>query len=217
MHIVMSTDSLSLPRPWFQAKPALEPDKFTRLAETYPLLVEAALRRRLSFDARVTNMATRASGIAATFAQRLDLFSWMEPTVSLIHKGVVDCWPREAKGGEPNTTPDAFRESLQKLMDERFRMNPDNRLILVGIAPTNAHALSKTPALNQTIAIYNEILKSFRDENTVYVDMEAVHAVHGEQILHPDGHHLSRIGHRHLAEEILQAVDELVPSLGETA
>lgn len=130
----------------------------------------------------------------------------MEASVSIIHRGVVDCWPRESRGGLPNTTIEAFREGTANIFAERDRIKGSMPLIIVGIAPTNDHMLKKFPKINAEISKYNSILKEFAGPNVHYVDME--HAINndGFDLLHPDGHHLSKLGHEHLAKELRRLI-----------
>ncbi|WP_368416816.1 SGNH/GDSL hydrolase family protein [Falsiroseomonas sp.] len=211
LHVVMSTDSLSLPRPWFQNNPAEMPERFTRLRQTYPLLLESALRAQFpESEVRITNLAVRASSLASSFSHRLELFSWMEADAAVLHKGVVDCWPREALKGMPNTTLSAFRDSMNRLLDERARIAPNHPFIVVGISPANGATMAKNPKIAENISAYNAILSAHSDANTRFIDMEKALRLCADDVLHPDGHHLTAAGHAILAGLLAQAITELL-------
>lgn len=204
LHVVMSTDSLSLPRPWFHKKPSAEPERFTQYDQTYPYLLEQQLRAALPEvdEVRVSNFATRASGLASAYANRMELFSWMESDLSVLHKGVVDAWPREAKGWASNTSVADFEKSYEKLLAERDRLNPEQAFIVIGICPTNTRSLATYSDINRVLAEYNAVLRNGRERGVHFIDMELVVTQEGEGILHPDGHHLSITGHKYLADRL---------------
>lgn len=211
LHIVMSTDSLSLPRPWFQKNPADQPERFTRFRETYPYLMEGLLRESFpASEVRVTNLATRASSLAASYSHRNELFSWMEADVAVLHKGVVDCWPRPQLGGEPQTTLKSFSASLIRLLEERARIAPTLPFIVIGIAPTTAATRDKDPKVAENIRDYNAILRERIDANMRFIDMEQALNEAGENMLHPDGHHLTAGGHTLLANCLRDAIIDLL-------
>lgn len=211
LHVVMSTDSLSLPRPWSQKIPSARPELFTHVRQTYPLLLETLLRGRYpSSEVRVTNLATRASSLGASISHRLELFAWMEADVAVLHKGVVDCWPRPARGGEPNTSPVQFQEALDRLLAERARMAPTLPFIIIGIAPTNDAANGKEPRIGQNITAYNAILRNRIDDRMRFIDMEQAMMHSADGTLHPDGHHLTAAGHAILTEHLGGAITDLL-------
>lgn len=206
-HIVMSTDSLSLPRPWRHQNPAEFPEKFTKFEETYPVLLENFLRDYYPVDqVRVTNFATRASSLAASYGHRYELFSWMQADVAVLHKGVVDCWPRPQRGGLPNTSPEAFRNAMNRLLDERARMAPHLPFIVIGIAPTNSATREKDPQVAENIRTYNAILRERMDDHLHFLDMEALLGGEDDDIIHPDGHHLTARGHARLAQALCSTI-----------
>ncbi|WPB87442.1 SGNH/GDSL hydrolase family protein [Sediminicoccus rosea] len=207
----MSTDSLSLPRPWFQKHPSDQPERFTRFRQTYPYLLEGLLKERFqASEIRVSNLAMRASSLASSYSHRNELFSWMEADVAVLHKGVVDCWPRAQLDGQPHTTLKAFREAMTRLLEERERMAPTLPFIVIGISPTNTATLAKEPKVAENIRAYNAVLSERVDANMRYIDMEHALTEAGEELLHPDGHHLTAGGQALLANRLRDAIIDLL-------
>ena len=206
-HVLLTGDSLSMPRPWLRTRPEVEPEKFTGIAETYPWLLRGILTKQdFGKPVEVTHWPTRASGLGAVLNQKIDLFAWMEPNITIIHRGVVDCWPRETKGGEPNTSLGEFRVICDNILEARKSLNPTLPLIVVGIMPTNEKMREKYPQVEEQIKLYNTELKRMVGPGIEYADTEELHRQHGEGMLHPDGHHLSRFGHSILADELAKKV-----------
>lgn len=202
-HVVLVTDSLSLPRPWRQTDKLGLGDGSVRYIESYPYLLKRRLRQHVpNKDVEVSNFATRASTLTSVWSHRLELFSWMEADVAVIHRGVVDCWPRADNGSKPRIPLDKFEADYVRLLDEREKLESAAKLIVVGISPTNALALAKDPSTNDLIRSYNEVFKRHMRNGMYFLDMEKVAAKHGGATIHPDGHHLSGLGHVVLAQEL---------------
>lgn len=206
-HILLSSDSLSLPRPWLKAVEPKVPNNFTGFTESYPFRLEEALLGTAQIGkVKVTNWGSRASGLSAVVKQSIDLFSWMQPDLTIIHRGLVNCWPRDEKNGAPNTSLEEFEGICREAFKAREKLNPDLPIFLVGICPTNTSILAKFPQTNERIRAYNNVFKRALTPIDRYLDMEELHDRYGEQLLHEDGHHLSHFGHQILADRLVEEV-----------
>ncbi|MEL7466247.1 MAG: GDSL-type esterase/lipase family protein [Pseudomonadota bacterium] len=202
LKIILATDSLALPRPWNQKKLTANPEAFFRYEDTYPYLMrrrlEAALpRQRLS----VFSLSSRGGTFNRTKVHAQDLFSWMGGQVAIIHFGVVDCWRRP--DGTQLTKVEDFEKAAAELIENHAKMGPDVLLIVIGILPTNETMLEREPAQNENIAAFNEALRThIKGPNVRFFDVETLYAEEVDDVLHLDGHHLSKTGHAAYAEQL---------------
>lgn len=209
LHVVLSTDSLSFPRPWMAKEPAAEPDLFFRYEQTYPVLLEDRLRQMLPHrHPRVINLGRRAASINALEAIATDLLSWMHPNVVILHHGVVDCWIRDPRTMETRTTAAEFEAALDAFFTYRASMSPRLPVVLVKILPTTDKVLESNPRQNEYIGRYNAILEAMAER------YERVHLARLQSnsgtLLHADGHHLSRHGHGVAAAVLANLIARLV-------
>lgn len=203
-HVVISSDSLSLPRPWNQKLVDDTPENFFRIEQTYPFLLKDNLEKILHQRVNVSNYAARASSIGRPSGMTPDLFSWMSSDVTIIHHGVVDCW---LKDGQPRVALTTFTEYVTKIMDDKKKWGPKVPLIIIGILPTNQRMLEKFPTQNDLIREFNRVLReNTNSNNTIFMDVERFDVDVRSEIVHEDGHHLSRKGHRIYANKLAQEI-----------
>ena len=208
-HVVIASDSLSLPRPWNQKQLDDKPDNFFRIDETYPFVLREKLRIALNDDVIVSNYAVRASSLQRASVMGPDLFSWMSADISIIHQGVVDCWLKA--DGEPRIPLDRFVEFVEKIYAEKSKYGQSIPSIQFGILPTNQRMLEKEPRLNDSISAFNEVLRTLIpvDSSTLFIDVERLPEDERLKIVHEDGHHLSRYGHQKYASIIFDQINKL--------
>jgi hypothetical protein len=207
-HVCMSSDSLSLPRPWNQKSPDLEDERFFRFQDTYPDILDVALRRIWpSRRVVISNFAVRAGTLEGSVLRAADFLSWMEPHVSILHHGIVDCW-RRGDPPKPIVSPDNFAVAIRALLHQHQKSGCRALFVVFGIMPTNARMRAKDPEQAGIISKYNEILRSaLADaERCRFIDVEQILAGDHEDFVHADGHHLSRRGHRLYAQLLLDVV-----------
>lgn len=209
LHVVLSTDSLSFPRPWNQKLLDDKPDQFFRFEGTYPALLRDRLRLgSADRDVIVSNLGRRAASIAHLAAVTRDIVSWMSPDVAIIHHGIVDCWIRNNSTLERRTSEADFERAWNEFFALRSQLAPRLPVIVIGILKTNARMLEKFPEQNGLIEAYNEIL--VRQANLC--GAEVLFVDEGEEdpasLVHEDGHHLSRKGHEKVAEGLASIILE---------
>lgn len=204
-HVVLSTDSLSLPRPWNAKKISEDPEQHFRYRDTYPYLLQIKLRVALPHaEVQVSNMGQRASSIGGASVKRMDILHYMEPSACVIHHGVVDCWIRPAEEKRFRVPLDEYEKHVQLILDARGQYAPALPVIFIGIMPTNAAMLAKQPEQNEIIAQYNASLRARCKGQAVFLDVEKLFGHMTEQVVHLDGHHISRLGHKLYADELFR-------------
>lgn len=205
IHVVLETDSLGLPRPWNAKKENEEPEQFFRFRETYPYLLLKRLREVTpQHEVIVTNLGQRASTMSATALKRADLLSYMEPSAAIVHHGIVDCWVRANEARRFRVSKDEFRAFVEQVLETKAKLAPDLPLIFIGIMPTTAAMLARVPEQNEIISDYNQILRETIADRAIFLDVERMFGHLIEQVVHLDGHHLSRTGHRLYADELFR-------------
>lgn len=205
--VALATDSLGLARPWNSKNPNKDPHLATNFTHTYPYLLKKRLVGRLeNKQVEVNCFANRASGIKMAASKARDLFSWLDADVSVFHFGIVDCWLRGEDEKRPNVGLDEFERIFSDMMQTKRSLDEDQLSVFVGICPTNARTLDKTPGLNDQISRYNKVILDGMGVNCRFVDMERAFEKFGERLLHPDGHHLSNFGHEYVCEAIYNII-----------
>lgn len=202
-HILISSDSLSMPRPWLKKRPTERPDQFFTFTGTYPFLLERMVQRQMPDNyVRVTNFSRRAGSISNINACGIDLVSWMSPSVVVIHHGIVDCWVRKPETMERNKTEAEFAAQLTSFFALRDKEAPGLPVIIVKILQVVGSNSHVHPEQNKLINTYNALIEATAaDESNVQV----VSIPSGANV-HADGHHLSRLGHRAMAEMLSKAI-----------
>jgi hypothetical protein len=161
LHIVLSTDSLSFPRPWNQKLLDDKPDQFFEFYGTYPALLRRRLRKVWpDWDIVVSNLGRRACSVHHLTSVSRDILSWMSPDVAIIHHGIVDCWIRDVQTLERRTNEKDFTKALDDFFVLRQTISPRLPVLILGILETNALMLAKFPHQNDLIRDYNSILRS---------------------------------------------------------
>lgn len=206
-HVVIASDSLGLPRPWNQKLLSDQPESFFRYELTYPYLLRAKLEARMPGQRlTVSHSAARGGTFKRALGMARDLFSWLGAHAVVVHFGVVDCWLRP-DGGQL-TSPEEFDEMLAELMANHRQMGPNTLLIVFGVLATNARMLEKEPRQAENIAAFNRHFRArCQGENVVFVDVEQRFSAE-DGVVHEDGHHLSRAGHRAYADILAEILLE---------
>ena len=206
-HVVISSDSLSFPRPWNQKLANSKSELDFRYEDTYPALLRQNLRAQSPrTDVIISNLGRRACTVGHVNVVGRDIVLDMSPDVTIIHHGIVDCWFRPELPQKRRTSEAEFGEALDKFFALREQLSPQLPIILIGILKTNARMLQKFPQQNDDIDTYNEILRSKAaayNAHFVALDEGVDDPV---QLVHEDGHHLSRTGHRRAAEALTEIV-----------
>ena len=204
-HIVMATDSLSLPRPWDMRRPDEFPEKHFFFRDTYPHLLQSRLRAAMpAANVQVTNIAQRSATMDTAFARRREILNWMEPSACVLQFGIVDCWVRRNEDRRFRLPLDDFASNARQLIETRDQTNPGLPLVFMGVLPTHAVHLKSQPDQNDIIAAYNQALRDLCSGRAGFVDVEKHYFEIGEQVGHADGHHLSHLGHRLYADELVR-------------
>ena len=205
VHIVLETDSLGLPRPWNAKRAEEAPEQFFRYRETYPYLLLRLMRDACpDSEVLVTNLGQRASTMAWAVANGGDLLKHMDSSAAIIHHGIVDCWLRKNEVRRLRVMPDEFRIYVNQIIDMKTKLAAKIPLIFIGIMPTTAAMLARVPEQNDIIAQYNDILRECVIGKAILFDVERMFSHMIEQVVHLDGHHLSRTGHRLYADELFR-------------
>ncbi|MBV5265068.1 SGNH/GDSL hydrolase family protein [Pinisolibacter sp. B13] len=211
LHIVMCTDSLSFPRPWHAAKETESPEYFFRFRSTYPYLLQTKLKNAFtSSEVQVTNLGQRASTIHLAHLKRLDLVSWFEPSVCILHHGIVDCWLRRTEANLQRCDVTQFEQYLVEILDARDKQAVKPPMIVIGIMPTTKAMLEKEPDQNLEVTKYNDCMRRVLDGRGIFLDVEKMFGAMNEEILHLDGHHLSRLGHKLYADELFNILQKVL-------
>ncbi|MGQ3890880.1 GDSL-type esterase/lipase family protein [Legionella sp. CNM-4043-24] len=207
-HVVIASDSLSLPRPWNQKNLQDSPESFFRIDQTYPFLLKKKLTSLMDEEVIVSNYAVRGSSIQRPSGITPDLFSWMSSDISIIHHGIVDCWLKD--DGETRIPKSNFTDYVKKIMEDKLRWGPKTPLIVIGMLPTNERMLSKNARQNDVIHEFNEVLREhIRSDVSIFMDMEKFDEADKAKMVHEDGHHLSRYGHMMYAEHLCENIKKL--------
>jgi lysophospholipase L1-like esterase len=93
-------------------------------------------------------------------------------------------------------------EQMRTIKNIKKEFAKDIPLVVIGITPTIDKMLIKHPNLNEVISSFNQALKDIFQENDFFVDMEDSFKKYGDLLLHLDGHHLSKYGHRIVFENL---------------
>ncbi len=208
IHIVLTSDSLSFPRPWNQKLLTDQPEQFFRFQDTYPFLIRENLRRIFAgTDVVFSNMGRRAASVGHVTNVTRDILAWMSPDFTIVHHGIVDCWIREAETLSRRTSEQDFENTLREFFELRKTLAPRQPVAVVGILDTNSRMLGKFPQQNDFVRDYNDILRSLASEyDAHFVAYNNVDEPF--RLVHEDGHHLSRLGHARLAEALTEVIAE---------
>jgi lysophospholipase L1-like esterase len=211
IHVVLSADSLSFPRPWNQKLLDDRPDQFFRVEHTYPFLLRERLGAVFNTDVIVSNLGRRACTIAHLTAVARDLCSWMSPDFVIVHHGIVDCWIRDPVTLERRTSEAVFEKALDDFFELRQTLAPQLPTVFLGILPTNKKMLKQFPKQNEFIHAYNEIVRkkilNYTECNVHFIALdEDLNDLF--QLVHEDGHHLSRLGRERAANAIADVIIE---------
>jgi hypothetical protein len=200
VHVVLSTDSLSLPRPWYAKTPFADPDKAFRYSSTYPALLQNRLSEALpAAVVTVTNVGEPSATMLRPAQRAFEFISLMEPSALLVQHGIVDCWLESGDPANVKCPIVLYEQYIQTVLKVRDDWAPGLPVIIVGILPVGAEVLEKMPEQNAIVARYNKVLRRQARPGIHFVDMELLQAESAEDIVHLDGCHLSRHGHALLA------------------
>ena len=221
-------DSLSVPRPENPKTydPRSSPELAPVFAETYPNVLRRSLIAEYApRDVVITMMCRSSNGMLDVAADAYVGLFYFDPTVVIVHCGVVDLWPRDEAGVTgPRVDLEAFSAAFERFLSIRRQYCAAKPLIVVGVAPTDRRWMERLPGIDRTIDAYNAVLARSVDDRTSFVDMRTVvDHTRPEETLHPDGIHLNARGHAALASAIGDAIrrlrpyDSVVPLIGPTA
>jgi lysophospholipase L1-like esterase len=212
--IALSTDSLSMPRPWNHKTPNKDINLATKFTDTYPYLMKLKLVAAFpEMNIEMNNFAARGSGAITANTKALDMFSYLDADISIFQFGITDCWLRGDNFDTPRVTIEQYEKEIKEIMSRKEQYHPEQNSFFIGVVPTNSHMLSKAPNQNKVIAEYNNVLKQNLGSNCHYIDMEAEFEIHGEKILHPDGNHLSNFGHQHISDILTDKISTAINNL----
>lgn len=216
LHLVVMGDSLSVPRPENPKTydPAAAPALAPVFSDTYPAVLRRSLLAEYApRDVVITTMCRSSNGMLDVAADAYVGLFYFDPTVVIIHCGVVDLWPRDEAGvSGPRVELGEFGAAFERLLSIRRQYCAAKPLIVVGVAPTDRRWMERLPGIGATIDAYNAVLSRSVDDRTTFVDMrKIVDPDHPEATLHADGIHLNARGHAALATEIAQAIRRLRP------
>jgi peptidoglycan/LPS O-acetylase OafA/YrhL/lysophospholipase L1-like esterase len=206
-HVVLSSDSLSFPRPWNQRDIDAHPEQFFRFDTTYPYLLKNQLQDWHSDrDVVVSNLGRRAVTVSNLKNISYDLLSWMQADAVIIHHGIVDSWIRNVETGETRTSEEDFESVLANFMEMKREIAPGLPVIVIEIAHTNDRMLQKVPKQNEVIDEFNKILHKFESSEQCVEVLDYSTVPENMTLVHEDGHHLSLQGHVYLAEQLAQRI-----------
>lgn len=211
-HVIISSDSLSLPRPWHQKNVDERPEMFFRVEDTYPHKLRRRLRRECALqDIEVTNWGRRGATSGQLPLVARDVLAWMSPSVTVIHHGIVDCWIRDPDTMKRHVSEDAFAQNIREILCHRSSMAPTLPVFFLPILHTNEHMLAKVPQQNDIIDQYNEILRQAVSEfDGVHILSLFTDLSEEAALVHEDGHHLSRAGHQRVADSLAEVIVPLM-------
>ena len=141
---------------------------------------------------------------------REELLPW-KPEIVFILLGANDCAHQRSRGDAQLTPPDEYEENLGAILDTIA--SAGSRAALMTVAPMNeAYTLEDPEAFrtNADVAACNRILRQLASERGVrLVDIHTPLAEADiEEVICSDGLHATLAGHRVIAREVLQAVEE---------
>jgi lysophospholipase L1-like esterase len=204
LHIVVDSNSQSLPLPWRHAEDEKDPELFTRVWQTYPHVARRALMDL--GDVVVSVFGSRGGTIEFLKVRRTEVMGWMDDDALVINHGIVDCWPRSGGQKCPAEKFDQLLgESLAFARDRR----PNRLIILLGIALAGERSTAARPGLERAIRQYDRIIRRHaRKTGSAFLDIQALQAASQEVFLHPDEHHFSPHGHMLVGNELARIVRE---------
>lgn len=208
MNILITGDSLALPRPHRINNYKLEEELAVHFHDTYGYLVQAALQNKFPDKMiTVTNRAQRAATIKDIHREGGNHIFFFQPDVLIVQVGIVDCWIRpELEQLQYVKLPEFIRYYLELI--QMIKQRPKMKVIFIGICPTSEKMEGRTPGLLSEIMKYNLALKSRVDnEQIFFIDMdEHVSSKDPHRYLLPDDHHLNKAGNALVADKIVNII-----------
>lgn len=209
-HIVVASNSQSMPFPWNKRDDTERPDLFTSYWMTYPHVMKRMLQERSRFLIDVSSLAVRGSTIRDAHHHAEHIMRWMAPDVTILNYGIVECWPRET-GLMVNI--EEFSEKLLHILEVHHASPNPPMLVLLGITRSSARKNRLLPGLRRNVADFNGVLKrsAAPERNIHFLDLEPLEQELGEKFLSPDAHHFSVDGHRCVAERLAELIEKHRP------
>jgi lysophospholipase L1-like esterase len=215
IHIVLMTDSLSLPRPWNIRDLSSEEGADFDYESVYPTLLRQRLDQIWSKTAvTITNLGKRSCTMEITARSASTVFRLYGPDVAVVHVGIVDCWLRSQSPDEFLCPLDIYASSAEAIVDSRDAARRASPILFVGTLDLPERFAQRSPRQNAIIAEYNAALrKTCRRENVFFVDVARQANVQAGALTHLDGVHLSHAGHAAAADALARAIAARVPHL----
>ena len=213
MKVLILTDSLSLPR--------ADKNETVFYEQTYPYLIKKKFPE-------ITFLTIGIGGATISdIIRQIDYYKVFEPTIFIMHCGIVDCAPRVFKKWESSllkklkfdflfnpftSTIRKYRKlkyTSAKLFDIKCRLilktfsNSNTLLYAIDILPAHKNYEILLPGVSKSIKLYNSILnKHFNIISVQDFDLS-------KDVL-TDYHHLNSSGHNKLFEKIELIIEKKV-------
>lgn len=214
LHIVLSTDSLALPRVWDRSQPTVAPEQDFRFGMTYPALLRGRLNRMFPFrTVTVSVLAQRSATIATAALRAYELTVLMEPTVLVLHYGIVDCWLRSENPDLFRCPLEEFVRHLNHIQNVRDKCAPNLAIIFIGIMQPPKYILDRAPRQSIIISQYNNALRNNIRSGSFIIDLERAYRGNCERLIHFDGFHLSREGHKVVARRLALRINDTIQTI----
>ncbi|CAH1192864.1 hypothetical protein PAECIP111893_00347 [Paenibacillus plantiphilus] len=213
MHILISGDSLALPRPHNPKTYdyGTETELAVNFHDTYGSLLQFGLQKLYpNAPIQVTNRAQRASTIVHIFNNLQDHLFFFQPDVFILHVGLVDCWIRPELETKQYVQIDSFISYYHSLL-HYIQKKPKTKCIIIGICPTSEKMYNRYPGLDNEIKKYNLILNQADEQQFFFIDMNKhLESEPLNQYLLPDDQHLNKSGNKLIYKQTLKIIQAII-------
>lgn len=216
MRILITGDSLALPRPYFinDYNPAKDHELAVSYDQTYGSLLQKELSQLYPEKyIELINRGQRAFTIKHVENQIIDHTYFFEPDIIILHVGIVDCWFRAELNSKQYVDIQSFEKAAQHIVNI-INSTKTTKIIIIGICPTSMKMERRNKGLLKEITKYNEVFKKYIEHNRIfYVDMEKhINPNNPHKYLLPDDHHLNRDGNYLIFNELKNLVCAFIES-----
>ena len=226
-HIIVRGDSMALPRPYrYDQFHFLErPHHATRYHEVFDAVAADRLSERLGRRVMLSNQSTRGMTLevfAAGLGRGLDdVFFTQEPDLFVMAFGYSEAWTTHKKRHAGKIAPDdvgrrlaLFKQAMEKLAYFASYM-PLTFSVLLPLPYVGSELEARFPGINRLIDDYNGVMRGYDRPNmrclAPFADAPTP-TVFEARYLHRDGQHYTPEANARIAEAIVEAAIEWLPS-----
>jgi lysophospholipase L1-like esterase len=208
MNILISGDSLAMPRPNRINDYKFEKELAIHFQDTYGYLLQMEMQKYLANkNSMVINRAQRGATIKTIHQEIINHVFFFQPDILILQVGIVDCWIRPEVEQKQYVLLEEFIQCYLDIIS-LIKKRPEMKCIFIGICPTSDKMESRTPGLLLEIMKYNFVLKSEADGQQIfYINMEEyISSSNTNQYLLPDDSHLNKDGNSLIAKLLFDII-----------